>query len=377
MILQSGYGQKGKIRDARMLTLRLQWCQLTARESNRLGNEILQMARDVFGGQEMLYDGDSNSCLCRTRLCKHLWWHLKEDFYMALNGYVRTDEKKRVQRNRIIDEFFLNKKVSFDPREASKHPLYADSVSKAIDLLNNVYTKNETDYSTDQFPTETKFCVVRRYSGKMRYYLEVRISVSAYAIGYALSELMEKYKEYIQYFSKESCLYAGYLYYETSSCGAYQYYHSPTYNKWGIFASDKYLLGYEWAAYLSTDIVQRLTSEELAELEQHATISQEENGLYYQANCDITAFGLEEKKVFYNIFKRLLRKGANWVPLNRIYIDKVQPVLQTVYLMNNKGEVVEPEKLPYFVGFSNEVKFEDTNILEYFDVVEKVDLKME
>lgn len=373
MKLQSGYGLKEKIRDDRKLTLRLQWYQLTTTEAKQVSEQLAQMAQDVFEGQGMFFTGTMNQKEVNTVKFK-LPWKDKQNLQIYLKGFVRTDESVREQRKRVREKLFIDANRTIMFPHVRRHPLFPKVQQQALQLIKDSFGKNETDYVTGAFPVETMFSIRRRYCNDGTYSLRCSISVSAYALGYDLQELLAQYQAYLRMFYQKTGLFAGYILYETKPLGAHDFYHLFPGKIPMRFEEEKYLAGYEWAAFLSNDLVRQLTNGQLEELEKHADITKESSGLFYQTKCDITAYGLEQKRVYESIFHTILKPGFQYMPAHEIYMDKIQPANEKAYLLrekNNRYFWMDPS---YCVGFFYKLKPEDTHIPLYYEVLEEINL---
>ncbi len=373
MKLKSGYGLKEKIRDDRKLTLRLQWYHLTTTEAKQVSEQFAQMAQDIFQGQGMFFTGSINEKEVNTVKIK-LPWKDKKDLQLYLKGFVRTDESVRAQRKRVCEKLFADTKRAIVFPHVRRHPLFPKVQQQAAQLIKDSFGKNETDYVTGAFPVDTMFSIWRKYCKDGTYSLRCSISVSAYALGYDLQELLAQYQAYLRMFYQHTGLFAGYILYETKPLSAHAFYHAFS-GKFSVtFEEEKWLTGYEWAAFLSNDLVRQLTNEQLEELEKYADITKENSGLFYQTKCDITAYGLEEKRIYESIFHTILKPGFQLMPAHEIYMNKIQPANRKAYLLkerNHRYFWIDP---PYCVGFFYKLKPEDTNVLLYYEVLEEINL---
>lgn len=373
MKLQSGYGLKEKIRDDRKLTLRLQWYHLTITEAKGVSEQLAQMAQDVFQGQEMFFTGTIDGKEGNTVKFK-LPWKEKKDLQMYLKGFVRTDESVRAQRKRVCEKLLIdaNRTIAFP--HVRKHPLFPKVQQQAVQLIKDSFGKNETDYITGAFPVDTMFSMWRKYCNDGTYSLRCSISVSAYALGYDLQELLAQYQAYLRTFYQNTGLFAGYILYETKPLGAHNYYHAFSGKIPVTFEEEKYLEGYEWAAFLSNDLVRQLTNAQLEELGKYADIAKENTGLFYQTKCDITAYGLEQKRIYESIFRTILKPGFHCTPAHQIYMDKIQSANGKAYLLRKRTNRYFWMDPLYCVGFFYKIKPENTQILLYYEILEEINL---
>lgn len=365
MKLQSGYGLKEKIRDGRKLTLRLQWYHLTTTEAKDVIAQIENMCQYIFQEQNMLFLGTINGRKA-TRSQLQLPWKGKRDFYMHLQGFVRTDESVRAQLKRIREKLDVDTDDIRVPAVVQEQ-----EVARLKEFLSNT----DMSYDSEEFPVESLIYFRCKYCDDYTYSVNCSISVSAYAIGYALQELTEFYTENLRSFYQNTGLFAGYIFYELQNQGSHDYYHLPPVKLFERMKEGKFLLGYEWAAYLSGDLVRQLTEEQISVLAQHADIVKEQGGLFYQTRCDIKEYGIAQKRVYYEIFQPILKPGFQYVPISAFYENKSQPADEQVYLLKARKERCSCGAPRYYVGFFYKTKLEETPVYSFFHVVEKIQWK--
>lgn len=211
---------------------------------------------------------------------------------------------------------------------------------------------------------DMQFLVRRKYNPEGLYSLYCSIS-------HPEQTILEKYKGYLEEFYTNTSLFAGYLLYETHHLGVHGYYHLFPAKVPVNFKEERYLVGYEWAGYLSPYLVNQLRDEEIAQLESYANVIKINGGFYYQSNCEITAFGEKEKKIYKEIFQTILKPGFQYMPTSAPLLKTMCPEMEYAYLMQSD----EKKDVWDYIGFFYKMRPEDTPIYHAFNNIKRISLK--
>lgn len=370
MRLQSGYGLKESIRDERKLTLLLQWQYLNAKEAKEAIAQIGQVLGAVIGEQDMLF---LNAISGRRKNSKRIVsWKPRATFELELKGFVRTEESVRKQKQRVKQALHRDFQQSLTEYTVCHNPLSPTTQEQAVSMAQDILTVETTDYVQHTYPVEMIFRIRQTYCANGTYRIESGITVSGYAIRYAIEEWVEKYKTCLKTVWQRTSLFGGYIFYETQPQGVHAYFHKHPIRVNGQLMEDFFLAGYEWAAFLSKELKEQLSKEEIEQLQQMADVSFENDGMFYQTRCDITKYSLAQKKRYAQLFQKILQPGYSYIPVYRIRGEKMQPVDCGTYLLKPRKDKTFWKEPPYYLGFYCKVTPELARTTVFYDVIEEI-----
>lgn len=369
MKLRTVYGLKEKITDGRKLTLHLEWQYLTTAETKEVISHMGEVLQTVLCEQDMLFLGGVNYRKWFQPL-KLLPWKAKSNIYIAFACYVRTQESAMVQKRRIKR---LRKSAK---KESSREsvPLYVNpyveaSREEGLALTRKYMEMEQKEIVVQGLPEEATVYFRQRYCPDGTYRLDLSISISGYAIGYALQNLTAEYKQLLFSVAQKTPLFAGYIYYENTQKGEFAYFHSCPKKINGHLGRSFGLLGYEWAAYMNKELAKELSGEQIEQLQQIADFSSVENGTFYQMRCDILQYGPEEKQRCRNILYNLLQPGYGYVSLTELYQEQMPIPQTTIYLLQPKYRRSGQYSI---LGFYHKTTPEESETARLFNVIEEI-----
>lgn len=371
MKLQTAYELTETIKDGRKLTLQMDWHHLTVSEVKLVKRMLRKAVRTLLGEQKLLF-AEIGSNFGWVRCHSRIPWRPLKNWRVELKGFVRTGEPVWTQRKRVKSLVRKEVEETTDTAPFYNDPHYRSEYERTLAMAKKALCEEGKDYTLQGLPEEAGFRFEQTRYADGSYRIESSIAISGYAIGYALEELTEAYKHELQILRKKTPLFAGYIVYEMIPQSVHSYLYLCPNKVQGKRTEASGLEGYEWAAFINKELAEKLPEAQLAQLQDFADVSFDEDGVFYQNRCPVQAYGIQQKRLCRDAIYPILQPGYGYHEIALIGKLQMETVHENVYLLQKCGVPVDDSHLPYMMGFFCKTTPEESITSRFYDIAETI-----